>query len=232
MMLSSSIKARCLAAMAAVVITLFCSSSSPQVFSAAFTVIPSQQLSAAAISSSVDATTKKTTPTILYSSSESSPSSRRSFLSKIITSSSSATLLITSLPTTAHASSSSSKEELLTDLTTSLTKISSIPPLLESAEWDKVRTILKTPPVNQLWNLGESQNTLVKLAKETGNFDLMEVKDELAISLQMTDQYSYDNVFIYYQPGNGKVKTKEPLEMANKAIVQLKEALEMASQSD
>jgi hypothetical protein len=32
--------------------------------------------------------------------------------------------------------------------------------------------------------------------------------------------------------GNGKVKTKEPLEMANKAIVQLKEALEMASQSD
>lgn len=55
--------------------------------------------------------------------------------------------------------------------------------------------------MNQLWNLGESQNTLVKLAKETGNFDLMEVKDELAISLQMTDQYSYDNVFIYYQPG-------------------------------
>ncbi len=32
--------------------------------------------------------------------------------------------------------------------------------------------------------------------------------------------------------GNGKVKTKEPLEMANKAIVQLKEALDMASQSD
>lgn len=201
MMLSSSIKARCLAGMAAAVVALFCSSSSsPQVCSA-FTVIPSQQLSsaAAAISSSVDATTKKTTATILYSSPESSSSSRRSFLSNLIATSSSATLLITS-PTTAHASSSS-KEELLSDLTTSLTKISSIPPLLESAEWDKVRTILKTPPVNQLWNLGESQNTLVKLAKETGNFDLMEVKDELAISLQMTDQYSYDNVFIYYQPG-------------------------------
>ena len=201
-MLSSSIKAGCLAGMAAVaVIALFCSSPpSPQVCSA-FTVIPSQQLSSsAAISSSVDATTKKTTATILYSSSESSssPSSRRSFLSNLIATSSSATLLITSSPTTAHAAS---KEELLTDLPTSLTKISSIPPLLESAEWDKVRTILKTPPVNQLWNLGESQNTLVKLAKETGNFDLMEVKDELAISLQMTDQYSYDNVFIYYQPG-------------------------------
>lgn len=31
--------------------------------------------------------------------------------------------------------------------------------------------------------------------------ELLELKDELAISLQMTDQYSYDNVFIYYQPG-------------------------------
>lgn len=41
----------------------------------------------------------------------------------------------------------------------------------------------------------------MKLVKENGNFDLLEMKDELAISLQMTDQYSYDNVFIYYQPG-------------------------------
>ena len=58
----------------------------------------------------------------------------------------------------------------------------------------------------------------------------MEIKDELAISLQMTDQYSYDNVFIYYQPGNGKVKTKEPLQMANQAIGQLKEALSVVEQ--
>jgi len=71
----------------------------------------------------------------------------------------------------------------------------------------------------------------VKLVKENGNFDLLEMKDELAISLQMTDQYSYDNVFIYYQPGNGKVKTKEPLEMANKAIGQLKEILDVVGKS-
>lgn len=58
----------------------------------------------------------------------------------------------------------------------------------------------------------------------------MEIKDELAVSLQMTDQYSYDNVFIYYQPGNGKVKTKEPLQMANQAIGQLKEALSVVEQ--
>lgn len=30
--------------------------------------------------------------------------------------------------------------------------------------------------------------------------------------------------------GNGKVKTKEPLEMANKAISQLKEALDLVNQ--
>ncbi len=93
------------------------------------------------------------------------------------------------------------KEALIADLNDSLTKIQTIPSLVDALEWDKVRTVLKTPPVNQLWNLGESQNTLVKLAKETGEFELMEMKDELAISLQMTDQYSYDNVFIYYQPG-------------------------------
>ncbi|EJK69192.1 hypothetical protein THAOC_09581, partial [Thalassiosira oceanica] len=136
------------------------------------------------------------------------------------------------------------KDALISDLKASLDKIQT------AAEWDKVRTILKTPPVNQLWNLGESQNTLVKLAKahlttqifaappdrnllkceETGDFEIMEIKDELAVSLQMTDQYSYDNVFIYYQPGNGKVKTKEPLQMANQAIGQLKEALSVVEQ--
>ena len=41
----------------------------------------------------------------------------------------------------------------------------------------------------------------MKLAKETGAMELLELKDDLAISLQMCDQYSYDNVFIYYQPG-------------------------------
>mmetsp|Transcript_18614 Transcript_18614/g.27836 ORF Transcript_18614/g.27836 Transcript_18614/m.27836 type:complete len:220 (-) Transcript_18614:244-903(-) len=153
-------------------------------------------------------------------------SSRRSVLSKIIAAASSTTLF---LPLQSAHAASPTTTPYITDLQTSLTKISEIPPLLQNAEWDRVRTILKTPPVNSLWNLGESSNTIVKLAKETGEFDLLELKDELAISLQMTDQYSYDNVFIYYQPGNGKVKTKEPLEMANKAIVQLKEVVDVAS---
>lgn len=172
------------------------------------------------------------------SSTTTSISSRRSFLTKAgtLTASTISLSLTSSLLPIANAAnaaepSSTTKEALLTDLQTSLTKITPIPDLLQNSEWDKVRTILKTPPVNQLWNLGESQNTLVKLAKETGEFELVEMKDELAISLQMTDQYSYDNVFIYYQPGNGKVKVKEPLEMAKKAIVQLKEAIEVANSS-
>ena len=37
--------------------------------------------------------------------------------------------------------------------------------------------------------------------------------------------------FIYYQPGNGKIKVKEPMEMANKAITQLTEALAAADAS-
>lgn len=127
------------------------------------------------------------------------PSSRRAALSKILqtsTAAATATLTLTA-PQSAHASSS----PLLSDLETSYTKLQQLPDLLQSSQWDAARTVLKTPPVNSLWNLGESSNTIVKLAKETGEFDLLEMKDELAISLQMCDQYSYDNVFIYYQPG-------------------------------
>ena len=32
----------------------------------------------------------------------------------------------------------------------------------------------------------------------------------MASALQLADQYTYDNNFIYFQPGNGKVKIKEP----------------------
>jgi Leucine-rich repeat (LRR) protein len=178
---------------AAIAVVTACSLLSPH--ASAFTIIPSQKQSSR-LSSVVS--------TALYSakqpSEQSSLSSRRSVLSTILaTTTAASTILLTPLqPATAAAATES---PLITDLQTSYTKILQIPPLLQNAEWDKVRTILKTPPVNQLWNLGENQNTVVKLAKESGNFDLLELKDELAISLQMTDQYSYDNVFIYYQPG-------------------------------
>ena len=177
----------------------------------------------------IDAFTMQQSTTRIISTSTTSlyetpiSSDRRSFISTLVGTS---IAISTSSPLPAFASE---KDILITNLSDSLTAIKTIPSLVDAAEWDKIRTVLKTPPVNELWNLGESKNTLVKLAKETGEFELMEMKDELAISLQMCDQYSYDNNFIYYQPGNGKIKTKEPMEMAQKAIAQLKEALDAAN---
>jgi hypothetical protein len=86
----------------------------------------------------------------------------------------------------AHAADSTSI--LVDELKSSQEKLNPIPQLLAEQEWDKVRTILKTPPVNKLWNLGDSQNTVLKLAKETGDVDLFELKDDLAYNLQMCDQ--------------------------------------------
>ena len=58
-------------------------------------------------------------------------------------------------PSLAIAAGGASKESLLSDLQTSRAKMEKIPSLLQNGEWDAVRTILKTPPLNKLWNLGE-----------------------------------------------------------------------------
>ena len=52
---------------------------------------------------------------------------------------------------------------LIDELKDSKSKIEVIPELLEQKEWDKVRNILKTPPVNKLWNLGEVSRTRGKV---------------------------------------------------------------------
>ena len=136
--------------------------------------------------------------------------------------------LVASVATTTTAvvgfpqgASAAASDEYLAELKLSLTKLQPIPKLLEEQKWDEARTILKTPPVNKLWNLGDSQNTVLKLVKETGNVELFEMKDDLAYNLQMCDQLTYDNNFIYYQPGNGKLKIKEPIDAINKALSQL-----------
>eukprot|EP00563_Minutocellus_polymorphus_P001035 CAMPEP_0181038910 /NCGR_PEP_ID=MMETSP1070-20121207/10181_1 /TAXON_ID=265543 /ORGANISM="Minutocellus polymorphus, Strain NH13" /LENGTH=225 /DNA_ID=CAMNT_0023116713 /DNA_START=61 /DNA_END=738 /DNA_ORIENTATION=- len=160
-------------------------------------------------------------------STSSTESSRRNFISTVGSSIAAAASVVLMTPARpASAAAASTKDALVADLNESYAKLSTVPDLLQQSEWDKVRTILKSPPLNQLWNLGDSKNTLVQLAKETGDMELLEAKDELSISLQMTDQYTYDNVFVYFQPGNGKVKVKEPVEMAEKAMSQLKEVLD------
>mmetsp|Transcript_15221 Transcript_15221/g.22484 ORF Transcript_15221/g.22484 Transcript_15221/m.22484 type:complete len:210 (-) Transcript_15221:135-764(-) len=128
------------------------------------------------------------------------------------------------------ADSSAAAANLIADLETSLDKLATVPELLQAQKWDEARTVLKTPPVNYLWNMGDSSNTLLKLAKATDNFDLIELKDELSLSIQMCDQLTYDNVFVYFQPGNGKVKVKEPVDLAVKANAQLLEAIQMAKE--
>jgi len=133
-----------------------------------------------------------------------------------------------SVPEPVYAASSAA-DPLIADLKASRAKMEPIPRLLSNGEWDAVRTILKTTPVNQLWNLGDSQNTLLKLAKITGDFELIELKDELGISLQICDQLTYDNAFVYFQPGNGKVKIKEPTDLAIKAMAQIDQAIALAS---
>lgn len=120
---------------------------------------------------------------------------------------------------------------LILELVESREKLQQVPDLLKANQWDSVRTILKTPPVNNLWNMGDGKNPLMKIAKATDQFELIDLKDELGVSLQMCDQLTYDNVFVYYQPGNGKVKVKEPTDLALKALSQLSDAIDLAKDS-
>lgn len=133
-----------------------------------------------------------------------------------------ATVATVSFPQGASAATS---DEYLSELQTILAKLQTVPKLLEELKWDEARTVLKSPPVNKLWNLGDSQNTVLKLVKETGNVELFEIKDDLAYNLQMCDQLAYANNFIEFQPGNGKLKLKEPIEAINKAIRQLDQVI-------
>ena len=47
-----------------------------------------------------------------------------------------------------------------------------LPALLDEEKWDAVRSVLKTPPVGLLWNLGESKNTLRQLADARDDVEL------------------------------------------------------------
>jgi hypothetical protein len=111
---------------------------------------------------------------------------------------------------TAASAAPLSEGDILKELRSVQTALEPLPGLIDEEKWDAVRTVLKTPPVGNIWNLGESKNILRKLADLRDDVELFEVADEVAGALQLTDQFVYDNNFIYFQPGNGKVKTKEP----------------------
>jgi len=46
----------------------------------------------------------------------------------------------------------------------------------------------------------------------------------------MCDQLTYDNAFVYFQPGNGKYKIKEPQELARAAMSQIQQVIELANE--
>lgn len=137
-------------------------------------------------------------------------------------------VLVWDIPQASAAVSTTDSQSLIRDLEVTRSKLDPIPQLIQNQEWDQVRTILKTPPVNFLWNMGDSKNPVQLLALSTDELDLIEAKDEIAISLQMCDQLVYDNVFLPFQPGNGKIKIKEPSDLAVQAMKQMDDAIQMA----
>jgi hypothetical protein len=62
-------------------------------------------------------------------------------------------LVVATVPANSYASDASSS--LINELVESKAKLKPIPGLLEQQEWEQVRQILKKPPVNKLWNLGD-----------------------------------------------------------------------------
>lgn len=76
-------------------------------------------------------------------------------------------------------------EEALEEMRVSKEKLQAIPELLEEKEWDKVRTILKLPPVNKLWNLGDVRPYLT--------FDVvsMKLQYDLTISSSLSKVTKY-----------------------------------------
>ena len=127
--------------------------------------------------------------------------------------------------TSALAGAAPQEDDLLKELAAVREALKPLPGLLDEEKWDAVRSVLKTPPVGNLWNLGESKNTLRKLADLRDDIELFELADDVAGALQLADQFTYDNNFIYFQPGNGKVKIKEPKQQVALAVSKLGEVL-------
>ena len=91
--------------------------------------------------------------------------------------------------------------------------------MLDEEKWDAVRSVWKVPPVNEAWEQSQNKkNPIKKLADLRDDVELFEVVDEIAAALQLADQYCYSNTFIYTQPGNGKVKIKEPKQQLKIAV--------------
>ncbi|GMH64500.1 hypothetical protein TrRE_jg6567 [Triparma retinervis] len=151
---------------------------------------------------------------------------RRQFLKSFVDVATTSAVVTTVFPSVSFAADG--KDDLLRQLKDGRKLLEPLNDKLQAEQWDSVRSVLKGPGLGELWNLGASKNTIGKLARVTDNMGLMELGDELQISLQMADQLTYDNAFVYFQPGSGKVDVKGPQNMVKKAITQLDEIIELA----
>ncbi|CAE7785298.1 Ift52 [Symbiodinium sp. CCMP2456] len=125
------------------------------------------------------------------------------------------------------AVSAESNDELIALLRQDRELLDPLPKMLKDQKWDNVRAVLKTPPVSYLWNLGLEKNTLKKLGDNLGEIQVLELMDEIASDLQVTDEISYSNNYVYGQPGEGKVKVQEPIEYIKMAMSKLDEVLKI-----
>ncbi len=102
-------------------------------------------------------------------------------------------------PTPALASTKTDAEKVLEAL-------QPLSGFVDDGKWDAVRTVLAQSPIVELWKTGNSKNWIRAAALSAGDPELIELSEDLSSALQLTDQYVYDNNFIYFQPGNGKVR--------------------------
>jgi hypothetical protein len=83
------------------------------------------------------------------------------------------------------------QQALLAELKDAAQRLKPLGAMLDAENWDGVRTVLKTPPVGNLWNLGTSRNTIRKLASARDNdVELVEYVDTVSGALQLADQFT------------------------------------------
>ena len=122
------------------------------------------------------------------------------------------------VPTPALASTKTDAEKVLEAL-------QPLSGFVDDGKWDAVRTVLAQSPIVELWKTGNSKNWIRAAALSAGDPELIELSEDLSSALQLTDQYVYDNNFIYFQPGNGKLKYKEPKDQVKVAQSKLKQII-------
>jgi len=96
-------------------------------------------------------------------------------------------------------------EKSLTDLKAAVQKaraqLEPIPGIIEKQEWDKVRAILITPPLSDLWTTTKKgSNILMDVAEAVGSaggdeFNVLELREEAQSHLRYLDMAVYNNIF-------------------------------------